>query len=829
VPLDAYRQKRDFRQTPEPAGNARSTAPDSNHRPSFVVHKHAATRLHYDVRLEHDGVLLSWAVPKGPSYDTHDKRLAVHVEDHPLEYGGFEGTIPAGEYGGGTVMVWDRGTYEPLAPFQAGLETGSLKFVLAGEKLRGAWTLVRMRPKPGEKAENWLLIKERDEHVRPREEYDVLDARPESALSGRSMEQIAAGADAGAADRPPAETPVQLATLVDSPPEGEEWLHEVKYDGYRVRAILDNDRARMLTRTGQDWTQRFAPIARAIESLPARSALVEGEVVATDERGVPSFADLQHALSHGESDTLRYMAFDLLHLDGQDLRGMPLEARKNLLRALIGAGPGADGPLRYVDHVRGSGSEFYREACALALEGSISKRADRPYTAGRSRDWLKIKCLQGQEFVVVGWTEPRGSRTGFGALLLGVYEDGRLRYAGRVGTGFTSADLRAIRPRLDELATPTAPFDTPPDLRRVPHHWVEPRMVAEVAFQEWTRDGVIRHPSFKGMREDKPVAEVVAESAPRDPAPPQIRVAGVAITNPDKELQVSQDGAAGTGLSKLDLASYYERIADHIMPHIGGRPLTLVRCPHGSHRDCFYQKHPEDRGLAPDIRTFDVTEHGRAQRYMFVDSLPGLVSLVQMGALELHAWNSLARDPEHPDRVVFDLDPGPGVEWKTTCEAALLVRDALGALELPAFVKTTGGKGLHVVVPIVPTRDHDQVRDFAHALVERLAAHEPGLFTAKMAKSSRPGRIFIDYLRNAHGATAVAAFSTRARPGAPVSVPLAWAELVDDLDPLALDTRTVQVRLERLAVDPWFDYGASRVDVTDAVYAALGIPHQPRL
>jgi bifunctional non-homologous end joining protein LigD len=833
MPLDTYREKRDFGRTPEPAGTGESTAP-ARAPLAFAIQKHAATRLHYDFRLERGGVLVSWAVPKGPSYDTRDKRLAVHVEDHPIEYGGFEGTIPAGEYGGGTVMLWDRGTYEPLVDFDEGLKAGNLKFALHGEKLTGRWALVRMKPRPGEKSENWLLIKERDEFVRPREEYDVVEALPDSVATGRTMAAIAQGADVGMdpgtlpaarAGQLEPDLPVQLATLVEQPPEGEEWLHEVKYDGYRIRAALDRGSVRLLTRTGQDWTDRFEPIARAIESLPLATALLDGEVVALDTKGAPDFGALQRALSEKNPGRLVYMAFDLLHADGWDLRDVALEKRKEALRAYLeAAGPTVDS-IRYVDHITGSGSAFHAQACELALEGSVSKRLDRPYREGRTRDWLKVKCLHRQEFVVTGWTEPRGSRTGFGALLLGVYEDGVLRHAGRVGTGFTAADLAEISARLHPLATDEAPFDTPPDLRRVPHHWVEPELIAEVSFQEWTREGVARHPSFVGLREDKPATDVAEESPGRNPG---VAVAGVTITNPDKELYPTGD-SPGNGITKLELARYYERVATHMLPHIGGRPLTLVRCPHGQERACFYQKHPDASGFPGAVKSFELTEHGKLQRYMYVDSLEGLLALVQLGALELHAWNSQAADPELPDRIVFDLDPGPGVGWTEVRDAALFLREALASLELPAFVKTTGGWGLHVVVPIAPERDHDEVREFAHALVTHLATHEPDRFTAKMAKDARGGRIFIDYLRNAHGATAIASYSTRARPGVPVSVPLSWEELDRDLDPLAFDTRSVPVRLESQLRDPWVGYEHERAELTTALYAALEVPRQGRL
>jgi len=847
TPLDRYHEKRDFAKTPEPAGAADAQPHD---RSSFVIQKHAASRLHYDFRLEIDGVLASWAVPKGPSLDPHDKRLAMHVEDHPLEYGSFEGTIPAGEYGGGTVMLWDHGTYEPELDMTQGLAKGELKFTLHGGKLQGSWALVRMKPRPGEKSESWLLIKHRDEHARLHEEYDVLAVRTESITTGRSMDEITA---AGLPDAPahqvgsavatlaqgtaplPADTPMQLATVVAEAPSGPEWIHEIKYDGYRARIALADGHARVLTRTGADWTDRFAAIARAAEALPISSALIDGEIVALGADGISDFGRLQRALSEGAGQKLTYMAFDLLHLNGHDLREQPLLARKELLAALLEGEP-AGAPLRYTDHVVADGHAFHHEACAMRLEGAVSKRGDRPYVPGRGGDWLKTKCLERQEFVVVGWSDPAGSRRGFGALLLGVYENGSLRYAGRVGTGFTEADLEAISQRLAEIASKEAPLEVPAAVAKLGPHWVRPELVAEVAFREWTRDGVVRQPSFKGLRDDKPADEVVNESSPPPPDDPptagkaNAEVAGIRITNPDKVLY-PPGGTREAGVTKLELARYYEAVWPHIAPHIVGRPLTLVRCPHGSARTCFYQKHPDARGSAPAaLRTVQILEHAEEQTYFWVEDLPGIEALVQLGVLEIHAWNSLAADPEHPDRIVFDLDPAPDVEWPAVRSAAVLIRDSLAALELNSYVKTTGGKGLHVIVPIEPDLDYGEVRAFAHAFVERIEAADPDHFTARMALDRRPGRVFIDYLRNAHGATAVVAFSTRARDGAPVSVPCSWEELsgADALPLMGIEETVARVRATGYT-DPWDGYGAASRPLTDAMFTALGIPRQGRL
>lgn len=903
MPLEEYDRKRDFSRTKEPPGGRakrtsagdvrdsveritedreRSTAPG---RRSFVVQKHAASRLHYDFRLELDGVLLSWAVPKGPSLDPHDKRLAVRVEDHPLDYAGFEGTIPKGEYGGGTVIVWDRGWWEPLgepkrnpdADPRLGLEKGSLKFALHGEKLDGTWALVRMKPRPNEHAENWLLIKERDAEARPSNEFDAVVELPRSVVSGLTVEEVTeaaerapappegsprdnpspARAEPGAAplgtDPLPADAPMQLATLVERPPSGEGWIHEAKYDGYRVRALLEGGRARLLTRSAQDWTGTFPALARAIESLPASSVMLDGEVVVLDERGISDFRALQDAIADGHTERITYIAFDLLYLDGHDLRAQPLAARKELLGALL-AGESLSGPLRCAEHVAADAGELYREACALELEGVVSKRADRPWVAGRTRDWVKVKCVLRQEFVIGGFTEPQGSREGLGALLLGVYgERGELRYAGRVGTGFTERVLVELRARLDHLAMDTPPFVSPPRIPGHTAHWVRPELVAEVAFREWTRDGLVRQPSFRGLRSDKPASEVVREapqergdagpeagdlagvgkgaapgkSANPDPAAPKrpsarwgafgadVAVLGVKITNPEKLL------FDDSPLTKLGLARYYERVAAYMLPHLANRPLTIVRCPIGAGRECFYQKHPDD-GLPDAVRTIPLKERDGTGVYMYIEDLAGLIALVQMGVGEIHVWGSTVLDSEHPDRIIFDLDPGPGIGWRRIADAALAARKVLVAAGLTPFVKATGGKGLHVVVPVEPSLAFDEARAWARSVAEALVAENPGRLTSKAAKHLRPNKIFIDYLRNSHGATAIVPYSTRARPGAPVSVPLEWSELEGDRDVRQLSTKAVLRRLETLERDPWADLSGAAASAPTTTASATG-------
>ena len=815
-PLDEYRRKRDFAKTAEPPGEGAASGGDDEL--AFVVHKHAARRLHYDLRLELDGVLLSWAVPKGPSLDPADKRLAMHVEDHPLDYAPFEGTIPPGEYGAGAVIVWDRGTWRPLegghAEARAALEKGTLKFELAGDKLTGAWMLVRMKPRPGERGESWLLIKERDGHARPRGEYDVLDARPESVASGRTVEEVASAGTGAAPDPPPApaDVPVQLATLSAAPPEGDRWLHEIKYDGYRLRIALAGGAARVLTRGDEEWTDRFPELAAGARDLPATEALLDGEAVVFGEHGVPDFGALQDALAANDSARITYLAFDLLALDGRDLRSEPLLERKRLLRDLLGQAP-PDSPLRFADHVEGRGADFLAAACGLGLEGAVSKRGDAPYRPGRSNDWRKTRCSHRQEFVVIGATSPRGSRRGFGSLLLGVYtEAGELEYAGRVGSGFRNRDLAAIDARLESLSTTEPPLADPPSVSDRSVRWVRPELVVEVEFAEWTAAGVLRQPRFVGVRGDRDPTTVRREGLAQHAAtgssarPPR-------LTNPQKALFPPDDTPGSAAITKADLAAYYRDVAPAMLPHLAGRPLSIVRCPHGRTGECFFQKHP-DRGFPHDLHTFDVTERdGERATYFYLEDADGLVALVQLGVLEIHAWNSLHTAPDTPDRIVFDLDPGPGVEPDEVRAAAFTVRETLAGLGLTGFVKTTGGHGLHVVTPIAPdpAHDYDTVRAFARAVVDHLATAEPTRFTARMAKSARPGRIFVDYLRNAHGATAIAAYSTRARPGAPVAVPLSWNELAEEFSPLAFDVRTVPERVAALeGTDPWTGYEETR-------------------
>ena len=831
--LREYRRKRDFKKTPEPAGQL--AAEPRAQQPAFVVQKHRASRLHYDFRLELEGVLKSWAVPKGPSLDPADKRLAMHVEDHPLEYGDFEGIIPKGQYGGGTVLLWDRGTWEPVGDPHKSYRAGSLKFRLHGTKLRGGFALVRMggRRQRQDGDRSWLLIKERDAEAESSRARSIVEDQPTSVASGRSLEQIAAaedrvwnsnrdGDDATAA---PIEVPSarraalpkfvqpQLATLVERPPEGDRWLHELKHDGYRMLARLDHRRTQLLSRNARDWTQSFPDVAAAVARLPAEQAILDGEVTVLLPDGTSSFQALQNFMSGTGGGRLAYMIFDLLYLDGRDLTGARLEDRKAALARLLASANDKAAVLRYSDHVVGSGAEFLEQACRLGLEGIVSKRRDAPYRGTRGGDWLKIKCLAQQEIVIGGYTEPEGSRVGIGALLGGVYEDGRLVYVGKIGTGFDTRTLRDLKARLTQLEQKTNPFAArPPGSARA--HWVKPELVAQVKFSEWTSDGKLRQPAFQGLRTDKPATAVVRErpskvendrKQPAAPpaAPGEPTVAGVRLTHADRILYPR------LGTTKLDLARFYESIAEWIIPHLKDRPTTLVRCPEGVDKACFYQKHTGY--WAPEsLRRVKIQEKRKVGEYLVVDSLASLIGLVQIGILEIHTWNSVVARLEQPDRVVFDLDPGPGVEWAEVIECARLIRDGLEALRLASFVKTTGGKGLHVVAPLAPGPSWDETAEFSRLVAESTARAHPRRYVARMAKSERRGRIFIDYLRNVRGATSVAAYSTRAKPEATVSVPLAWDELSPRITSDHFTIANLRTRLDGLKADPWAAYWQTR-------------------
>lgn len=807
--LATYNDKRDFTKTAEPRGRK---AKKSGH--SFVIQKHAATRLHYDLRLEMDGVLKSWAVTKGPSLVAGEKRLAVHVEDHPLDYGSFEGTIPKGNYGAGAVIVWDRGTWVPVDGDYA---KGKLEFELRGEKLSGRWHLVRMRGKRGETRENWLLIKADDDAARPADAPDILTERPESLKTGRTVEEVVEGADetpklakpkatsrvrkdaaiprAKKAPMPDFVEPA-LAALRPAPPTGAKWLHEVKFDGYRLQARLEGQQVRLLTRSGLDWTDRFgAEVTDALRALPAETFIIDGELVVEAGAGASDFSALQADLSEGRNDRFVFYAFDLLYLNGQDLRAAPLLARKQALEDLVGSRPGR---VRYSGHFGEAGAMVLRHACRLSLEGIISKEADAPYRSGRGKAWIKSKCSARQEFVVAGYVPSTTSDKLVGSLALGVFDDGRLDYVGRVGTGFSAAVARDLRDRLDGMRIDDSPFadklaaDAARGVR-----FVRPELVAEVEFRAWTADGMLRHASFRGLREDKPAAEVVREDGPAKPSPPAPR-RRVTLTHPDRIYWPDE------GITKEGLADYYAQVWPRIAPFIVGRPLALLRCPSGIDGQKFFQKHAW-KGISKHIALVKDPKAKGEEPMVAINDLDGLMALVQSAVLEIHPWGSTVADWDRPDTITMDLDPGEGVAWDAVIAGAQEVRQRLTDAGLAAFVKTSGGKGLHVVAPLVPKADWPAVKTFAKGLADAMAADAPGAYVSTIAKAKRKGRILIDYLRNQRGMTAVAAYSTRARPGAAVSMPVAWEEL-DQIAPDYFTVINTPARLEALTRDPWEDF-----------------------
>lgn len=817
-PLKLYREKRDFTRTSEPGAEVAK-----GQGAQFVVQKHAARRLHYDLRLELDGVLKSWAVTRGPSLVPGEKRLAVQTEDHPMKYLEFEGVIPQGEYGGGTMIVWDRGTWRPEHDPHKALAKGHLDFVLEGARLGGRWHLVRMRPRPHEKKEQWLLLKGDDEFARTADQPDVLEEN-RSFLSGKTNDDLQtegairvdhasrqaskAAPAAKAVAIKPAKAPKarkgllpvflepSLAALVEEPPDGGEWIHEIKYDGYRIQARLDGGEVQLLTRKGLDWTERFSRVADAVRQLGLGSALLDGEIVSEAESGVPSFGGLQADLKAGRQDRMVYYVFDALYLDGVDLTKTPQIERKQLLEAALTDLPEGS-PLRYSAHFEHDGGTMLTHACRLGLEGVISKRKDAPYTPDRGSHWLKAKCVLRQEFVVIGYTVSTAAKRSIGSLALGYYEDGKLIYAGRSGTGFSGDEAQSLYAGLSAIAAEKPAFGRkPPAGTDKGVRWVEPRFVAEIEFRGWTNDELLRQSAFKGLRDDKPPAEVVREggSGRADAAPAaEVDLSGVRLTHPERVLW--EEG----GVTKQGLADFYADIADWALPHLVNRPLSLVRCPNGAGKQCFFQKHRWE-GLSPDIRFIEV---GDAEPMTFIEDLRGLLGLVQAGVLEIHPWGSTIADIEKPDRIIFDLDPGEDVTWSQVIDGALAVRRRLDQDGLKSFVKTSGGKGLHVVAPLTPSADWETVKDYTRRVVEAMEADAPALYVSNMAKRLRKGRIFVDYLRNGRGATAVAAFSTRARDGAPVSTPLAWDELSEALKADHFRIDNLRQRLDFLAADPW--------------------------
>ncbi|MDP9629144.1 UNVERIFIED_ORG: bifunctional non-homologous end joining protein LigD [Ensifer adhaerens] len=868
--LSTYKQKRDFKVTKEPSG-AGKLSPSNRRR--FVIQKHDATQLHYDLRLELDGVFKSWAVTKGPSLDPQDKRLAVEVEDHPLDYGDFEGTIPKGQYGGGTVMLWDRGYWEPegnRTPEEA-LAKGDFKFTLEGKRLHGSFVLVRMRhDRDGGKRTNWLLIKHRDDFSVDENGAAVLEENDTSVASGRSMDAIASGkgrkpkpfmveggavgadavwdsnhglaaeerqAGAGSrkksvsARRPksrmPDFIPPQLCETLDRPPNGGGWIHEIKFDGYRIQMRVENGKATLKTRKGLDWAAKFAAIAKSAAALP--DAIIDGEICALDEKGAPDFAALQAALSEDETDALVYFAFDLLFTGDEDLRELALTQRKERLAAML-EDAGDDPHLRFTEHFETDGDAVLRSARRLSLEGIVSKKADAPYQSGRSDTWAKSKCRAGHEVVIGAYATTNGK---FRSLLVGVNRGEHFVYVGRVGTGYGAKTVETLLPKLQKLEASRSPFTgigAPKKDRNIV--WLKPDLVAEIEFAGWTTDGQVRQAAFKGLREDKPAGEVKAEkpaspskAAVSDPStvkpvPNRIRkggkaeVMGVLISSPEKPLW--PDGGDGKPVTKVELAQYYEAVGSWLIDHIKGRPCSIIRTPDGIGGEQFFQRHamPGTSNLLELVTVF-----GDKKPYLQIDRAEGLAAIAQIGGVELHPWNCEPGKPEVPGRLVFDLDPGPEVEFSTVIDAAREIRDRLAELGLLSFCKTTGGKGLHVVTPLAVSRrkklSWEEAKAFAHDVCQRMARDNPDLYLIRMAKNQREGRIFLDYLRNDRMSTAVAPLSPRARAGAPVSMPLNWTQVKKGLDPKRFTIRTVPELLR--AGTAWQDYCESQRSLEQAI------------
>ena len=783
--LDKYNQKRDFKITKEPPGKkAKSKRGDF-----FCVQKHDATRLHYDFRLELDGVLLSWAVTKGPSIDPADKRLAVRTEDHPLNYGTFEGTIPEGQYGGGTVMLWDQGSWSPDEDARKGLKAGKLKFHLKGEKLSGQWTLVRMRGRDNEKRENWLLIKDKDESSGKSKTF--LDKNALSVKTGRTLDQIAKDHDdvwgAPANDERPVKTlkkkvkksgnaaplakkysKVQLCTLVETAPEGSDWIHEIKFDGYRLLGYIDGGDVILKTRNGNDWTDKFPDIRDSLASLDIKNAVLDMEAVIIDEDGKTNFGRLQNnfAADNDSPEPMHAYVFDLLHLNGEDLRKLPLLDRKKRLEKILNGKF-----LHYSDHHKGDGDEMAANACQMGVEGIICKKADSIYTGDRNRDWLKVKCIKRQEFIILGYTDSTVSKSMIGALHLGYYKSKKLHYAGKVGTGFTNDIARDIKKTLAALPEVDTPSLVPSDARKG-SHWVKPSQLAEVSFAMWTDEGRIRHASFHALRSDKNPKDVTMEKPMPASKAKQTdsEVLDVNITHPERII------FEPLGITKLDLAEYYGAAAEAMLKDIKNHPVTLLRCPEGADHECFYQRNPAI-GMGEDIQPFKFKHKGKDHTYFYTDTPEGIVQMAQMGAIEIHPWGATVKKIGFPDRIIFDCDPGDDVPFEAVKLATLDLKQRLENIGLESFVKATGGKGLHVRVPIAPVTPWEDVKEFARAICEQMAVDTPEAYVSKMTKSIRGGKIFLDFFRNDYTATAVADWAVRARPGAPCAVPLDWKDL----------------------------------------------------
>jgi len=834
--LATYNEKRDFKRTAEPAGKV-ARSPGGN---LFIVQKHEATRLHWDFRLEVDGVLKSWAVTRGPSADPDDKRLAVRTEDHPLSYAEFEGSIPKGEYGGGTVMLWDKGSWEPVEGKSAkDIEKGHLHFRLDGERMKGEWLLVRMKSRPGEKRENWLLRKIDDGHAGTGDM--LVEQGLTSVLTGRTMAEIAAdkagtqslagkkGSDFAAVmekaakhnartakpaakgkaskAKLPTFEPVQLATLVDDVPTGNGWMHEIKFDGYRALIAAKGEDVRVHTRSGLDWTDKFAPLARAFAALDLPPCLIDGEIVAYDKDGNPDFSALQNVLkrghgAQGEGDAFAFHGFDLLSLEGQDLKALPNIERKERLEALLGH---AQAPIHVADHVIGAGEKLFETLCKAGQEGIIAKRVDAPYRGDRTRNWVKVKCTLRQEFVILGWTKSSARGRPFGSLLLGQHEKGGLVYKGKVGTGFDADRLADLAKTMARLERKTPAAEVPRSEARGAH-WIKPELVAEIAFAEFTGEGRVRHGSFIDLRRNKDAKAVTPEKA----APAPTAASAIRITNPDRVIFPE------SGQTKGDLASYYEAVAPLMLPFAAHRPVSLVRCPQGRAKQCFFQKH-DSGGFGKSVHHVPIVEKdGGAEDYLYIDDADGILACVQMGTIEFHGWASRADDVEHPDRMIFDLDPDEAIDFAEVTRAARDIRKRLSDLGLVSFAMLSGGKGVHVVVPLTPGHDWETHKDFSHRFAEALSQAEPDRFVATMSKAKRKGRIFIDWLRNQRGSTAILPYAARARAGAPVAVPISWDDLAKakDAHPFGIaDAEALMERSREKALQGWGFASQSLPDV----------------
>ncbi|HWL27731.1 MAG TPA: DNA ligase D [Burkholderiaceae bacterium] len=834
-PLKTYKSKRNFSLTSEPAegGAANDSAP------SFVIQKHWASRLHYDFRLEMGGAMKSWAVPKGPSYDPSDKRMAVHVEDHPISYNRFEGDIPAGQYGAGKVIIWDKGTWTPIGDGTKAYRDGKLKFELHGHKLKGKWTLVRMKGK-SEKQEPWLLIKEKDEFVRPAIEFSVVDEMPDSVAelsdAPPATDVTASGQDLGKRNKEksrhdtgketradkgtqasrrtkagssstkktplPAAFAPQLATLVEAPPSDSRlWLYEIKFDGYRLLARIQKKKIQLITRNGNDWTARMPALVKELLQAKLPDGWYDGEIVVPGENGMPDFQALQGAFDNARTNNIVYYLFDVPYCDGDDLREWPLIERRARLETLLA--DRTSKVLRFSETFDVPARDIVASACRLGLEGVIGKKKDSPYVSRRSSDWIKLKCSLRQEFVIGGYTLPQGSRSGIGSLLLGVHDDkGALKYAGNVGTGFNVKSLEEIRKQLDGVRSDKNPFSASTGIDKKAQ-WVEPVLVAEVSFGQWTNTGRIRHSVFQGLRSDKPAKLITRETAmPAAAAPaPDTPLGKLKVTSPDRLVDPE------SGVKKIDLIRYYALVAPLMLEHLKGRPVSLVRAPEGVGGQMFFQKHLETAKMT-GVKQLSPKLDPDHDPLMEVVSAQGLLSAAQMNVIEFHTWNAVKTLIGKPDRMTFDLDPGKGVEWPAMQEAALVMRAFLNELELVSFVKTSGGKGLHVVVPLQRRHDWDTVKGFSHAVVLHLAKTLPQRFAAKSGPRNRVGKIFIDYLRNGFGATTVAAWSARARPGMGVSVPVDWDEVEHLKSSAQWHVRNIHERLDR-GNEPWKDYEAS--------------------